>query len=268
MKITLVDLCAESDIQKEKYFNKSIQFLKKHGIDYIDFASGKSGIKNKISLFHRALASDADLIWFVRGGTKCIESIQYIDWGKVVKSKKLFLGSSDFTHFSTIAVEKKVECYYGPSLKSLVEKKRNLLSIIKFLKTGKFNTKTKQVFGDKKKLKSDKIKIKGGHLVLFNFLQSLYDFNLKGNYLFIEHHYGKTSDVEYYKYFLQQLLYLLKIKDNLPLGFIVSIPNLVNQEHKKISVKTVKIITKIILSKFNLPIYFCDSEENLIKLKK
>lgn len=113
MKVALVNLCKTEDFTKHKSYNDSISFLNENNIEFLDFASGIETVDEMVESFHKALNSDANLIWVIRGGNKCIQTLNKIDWNKVVNSKKVFYGLSDFTHFSTMVVSKGVTCYYG-----------------------------------------------------------------------------------------------------------------------------------------------------------
>jgi hypothetical protein len=85
-------------------------------IEYLDFASGVEKIDGMVEKFNQSIISDAEIVWIIRGGNKCIQTLDKLDWDNIVKSNKPFYGLSDFTHFSTMAVSKGITCFYGQGL--------------------------------------------------------------------------------------------------------------------------------------------------------
>lgn len=268
MKIALTNLCKTEDFAKTKYYQEALGFLKEENIDFIDFASGATTIERMVENFNQALDSDADLIWVIRGGLNCIQTLDKINWKKVVKSKKEFYGLSDFTHFSTMAVAKGVTCHYGQSLgkiKIYYPQKKDRKFIIDFLKNKKIaKQQAKPLYLAKKPLDCTKIKIIGGHLSIFTFMQSQLKINLKNRYLYLEYHSGAQGEsIEDLLYFIDQLLYL--IKKNLPRGFVLGNTSLKNMDGSRISIKKINKALIEKLKNYRLPIYYLDHFKNIIK---
>jgi muramoyltetrapeptide carboxypeptidase LdcA involved in peptidoglycan recycling len=90
--------------------------LNENKIEYLDFASGAEKIDGMVEKFNQSILSDAEIVWIIRGGNKCIQTLDKLDWDNIVKSGKPFYGLSDFTHFSTMAVSKGITCFYGQGL--------------------------------------------------------------------------------------------------------------------------------------------------------
>jgi len=58
----------------------------------------------RIAAFHEVLASDAEIVFFSRGGYGASRLLHRIDWSKVAASGKVFCGFSDITAFSLAAL--------------------------------------------------------------------------------------------------------------------------------------------------------------------
>ena len=53
----------------------------------------------RLTSLHRALASEADVVLFARGGYGLSRLLDRIDWSDVAASRKVFCGYSDVTAF-------------------------------------------------------------------------------------------------------------------------------------------------------------------------
>lgn len=60
----------------------------------------------RLAAFHDVLASDADIVFFSRGGYGASRLLHRIDWSKVAASGKVFCGFSDITAFALAALAK------------------------------------------------------------------------------------------------------------------------------------------------------------------
>ena len=58
----------------------------------------------RIAAFHEVLASDADIVFFSRGGFGASRLLHRIDWSRAAASGKVFCGFSDITAFSLAAL--------------------------------------------------------------------------------------------------------------------------------------------------------------------
>jgi muramoyltetrapeptide carboxypeptidase LdcA involved in peptidoglycan recycling len=267
MKIALTNLCKTEDFGKSKYFNDSISFFHENKIEYLDFASGAESLDMMVEKFNQSLESDTDLVWVISGGTTCIQCIDKLDWDKIVRSGKKFYGLSDFTHFSTMAVSKGLTCFYGQGLlriKKWFPTESDRKFITTFLQTGKpYSENAKPLAFADNDLDISKVKIIGGHLLSFTFMQSVLKVDLKNRYIFIEYHSGGIGeDMDELGYYLDQLLYLLK--GNLPKGFILGRTDMRNLEGSSRSIDEINSYLVEKLSKYNLPIYYIDHFKNVI----
>lgn len=270
MRIALVNLCKTEDFKDHKSYQDSIDFLHENNIDFIDFASGIRSVDEMIESFHKALDSDASLVWVIRGGNKCIQTINKINWNKVVESKKLFYGLSDFTHFSTKAVSKGAICYYGQGLtniKSYFPNSSERQFIADFLVSGTPVSENPTALANSKSdLSISDEKIIGGHLQIFTLMQSQLKVDLKDRFVFIEYHTGAVGeDLEDLGYYIDQLLYVLK--DNMPKGFILGRTEMRNFDNSQISIDEINEYSSLKIAKTGLPVYYLDHFKNTITFK-
>lgn len=267
MKIALTNLCKPEDFAKHKNYQDAINFLHEENIDYLDFCSGESDLDNLIRKFNESLDSEADIIWVVSGGWSCIKTLDKIDWEKVLTSNKKFYGLSDFTHFSSKAVSLGITCYYGQGLTHIKQYWPTVDSrkfIVNFLETGSPNSNSaKALFGDTEDLDINKIKIVGGHMLIFAFMQSQLNINLKERYVFLEYHNGANGiELNELEYYLDQVLYVTK--DNLPKGFILGRSSLKNFDSTEINLEEINNFLVSKLSKLKLPVYYINHFDNII----
>jgi muramoyltetrapeptide carboxypeptidase LdcA involved in peptidoglycan recycling len=270
MKVALVNLCKTEDFTKHKSYNDSISFLNENNIEFLDFASGIETINEMVDGFHKALDSDVDLIWVIRGGNKCIQTLNKIDWNKVLDSQKVFYGLSDFTHFSTMAVSKGVTCYYGQGLtniKSYFPNPSERQFIADFLTSGTpVSANPIALLNSKSDLNILDEKIIGGHLLIFTLMQSQLKVDLKDRFLFIEYHTGAVGeDLDDLGYYIDQLLYVLK--DNMPKGFILGRTEMRNFDNSQISINEINKYSAEKLATTGLPVYSLDHFKNTVTFK-
>jgi muramoyltetrapeptide carboxypeptidase LdcA involved in peptidoglycan recycling len=268
MKIALVNLCKTEDFAEHKYYQDSMDYLKEEGIDYVDFASGAKNLDEMIAGFNKAIASDADIVWIIRGGLECIEAMQRLDWDKIAHSGKRFYGLRDFTHFSTKAVSKGMTCFYGQALsmiKQFFPKKSDRKFITDFLKSGDFKCdEAVPLANTEDPLNIDDVKVVGGHLLIFTFMQSHLEIDLKDRFVFIEYHHSAIGEgLRELGYFIEQLKYTLR--GNLPLGFILGRSELKTLENETIPLESIKDAYIHKLTDYELPIYYLDHYNNTIR---
>lgn len=140
MKIALVNLTKLSDFAEESSYSADIAFLNENNIDYVDYSSGRKDFDSLLNGFHEAISNpEIDIVWFIQGGTCLIKFISSIDWKLVEKTKKKYLGLSDYTHFSTEATRLGCTCFYGAPLVKITKywkthEERSY--IVDFLKSG------------------------------------------------------------------------------------------------------------------------------------
>lgn len=267
MKIALTNLCKEEDFAKLSSLDESISFLNENKIEYLDFASGAETVDVMAEKFNQSLKTDAGIVWIIRGGNKCIQTLDKLDWEEVIKSGKRFYGLSDFTHFSTMAVSKGITCFYGQGLtriKSYFPKEEDRKFIADLLETGiPISEKAKALAFANDNLDVSKEKIIGGHLLIFTLMQSQLKIDVKNRYIFIEYHTGAVGeDLDDFGYYLEQLLYVLK--NNLPKGFIFGRTEMRNMDGSQIPIGEINKYSVEKLSKYNLPIYYLDHFKNTI----
>lgn len=270
MKVALVNLCKTEDFTKHKSYQDSIDFLNENNIEFLDFASGFETVDEMVESFHKALDSDADLIWVIRGGNKCIQTLNKIDWNKVVESKKVFYGLSDFTHFSTMAVSRGVTCYYGQGLtniKSYFPNPSERQFIVDFLVGGTpVSVNATALANSTSDLDTQNEKIVGGHLLIFSLMQSQLKLDLRDRFVFIEYHTGAIGeDSDDLGYYLDQLLYVLK--DNMPKGFILGRTEMRNFDNSQISIDEINTYSAQKLGATGLPVYYLDHFKNTVTFK-
>ena len=267
MKIALTNLCKMEDFAKFSSLDESMSFLKENGIEYLDFASGADDIEGMVDLFHQALASDADLVWVIRGGVSCVQTLDKLNWEEIVASNKCFYGLSDFTHFSTMAVSKGVTCYYGQGLtyiKKFFPEVRDRQFIVDLLKTGvPVSEPAKALAFTTQDLDVSNERIIGGHLLIFTLMQALLQADLKDRYLFIEYHTGGVGEsLQDLGYYLDQLLYV--VRDNMPKGFVLGRTMMQNLDGSEISLDEINRYCVEKLSSSQLPVYFLNHFENTV----
>jgi muramoyltetrapeptide carboxypeptidase LdcA involved in peptidoglycan recycling len=267
MKIALTNLCKTTDFSKDKNYHDSISFLNEESIEFIDYASGVDTVETMVEKFNKALDSDAEIIWVIRGGVTCIRTTPYLDWDKIVNSGKRFYGLSDFTHFTTIAISKGVTCYYGQGLTHIKEYYPTAADqkfIVQLLTTGKPSADKASVLGNADMdLELNSVKVIGGHLVIFTLMQSQLKINLKDRFVFFEYHSGGVGeDLDELGYYIDQMLYV--IRDNMPKGFILGRTIMHNTDGSEIPLEEINRYCVEKLLKYNLPIYYIDHFRNTI----
>ncbi len=271
MKIALVDLCQESDFKKHRSYKDSIDFLVEEKIDYLDFATGADNLDGKVTLFNDALNSDADLVWFIRGGSDCLRVLNKIDWDKVVGSNKIFYGLSDFTHFAAIAVTKGVTCYYGQGLayvKDFLPERAGRQFIVDFLKENKPTCERLKVLdaaGTTEVPNVFEVNVIGGYLPGFILLQNGLKTHLQDKYVFIEYHSGALGEtLDDLGYILSQFMYV--INQNTPKGIIVGHIELNNLDQTQIATDAINSYCVGRFSELKIPVFFVDHFKSTIKL--
>ncbi|MFH1170618.1 MAG: LD-carboxypeptidase [Candidatus Vogelbacteria bacterium] len=267
MKVALVNLCKTENFAKQGSFGDSISFLDENNIEYLDFTSGADTIEVMSEKFNQALASAAELIWVVRGGNKCIQTLDKLDWNKIVSSGKKFYGLSDFTHFSTVAVSKGVTCFYGQGLSHIKDYFPTALErqfIVDLLKTGvPVLEKATPLANVTLDVDISKEKIIGGHLLIFTLMQSQLKIDLKNRFIFMEYHTGALGEnLDDLGYYIDQLLYVLK--DNMPKGFILGRTEMNNIDGSEILIEDINKYCAEKLIKVGLPVYYLDHYKNVV----
>lgn len=269
IKIALVDLCKTTNYADHRSYSDSLSFLNEENINYVDFATGADDLDSKVKLFHKALESDSEIIWFVRGGTACIRTLEKIDWDKVIKSNKKFYGLSDFTHFATMAVAKGATCYYGQGLayiKDFMPQKSDREFIVSFLKKGvPVPSFAIPLANATNSLDVLDLKIVGGWIPAFILLQGKLQMKLSNSYLFIEYHSNVLGETfEDLGYLIDQLLFVISGK--MPKGIILGNTELANVDGTKVPLGDINAFCVEKLGPLNVPIYFLDHFKNTVKL--
>ncbi|HRY77113.1 MAG TPA: LD-carboxypeptidase [Candidatus Paceibacterota bacterium] len=241
--------------------------MNENNIDYVDFASGAETIDSIVEKFNQALDSEAELVWVVRGGNKCIQTLDKLNWNKIIASGKRFYGLSDFTHFSTMAVFKGVKCYYGQGLTNIKEyfplpSERQF--IVDLLKTGVPVSESAQPLANSAStLDVSKEKIVGGHLLVFTLMQGQLHIDLRERFIFIEYHTEALGEsLDDLGYYIDQLLYVLK--NNMPKGFILGRTEMKNVDGSQVLIEDINKYCVEKLSGYNLPIFYFDHFKNTI----
>ncbi len=266
MKIALINFAEYEKFNGTDSFKKDLEFLIENKIDYVDYCFNYNKKSDLLAGFRKALANpEIDLIWFVCGGNKTIKFLDDIDWDAVKKAKKIYAGTSDFTHFSFKAVENGQVCYYGTSLQSIKEYHPTAPSrkyVVKFLQTGNIEKyKHQNLFKIVKSL--DEEKIVGGHSFLTTFMLGETKINLKDRFLFIEHHYIPGETLEDLEYFMDQLKRV--IKGNLPKGFVLGHSMLFTKDKKFVNINIINKKLVECLKEYNLPIVYIDHFKQIVK---
>lgn len=268
MKIALVDLCKEEDFVKHRSYTDSINFLKEESIDFLDFATGTDNLDSKIELFHKALDSDVELIWFIRGGTECLKTLDKIDWNKVKNANKVFYGISDFTHFAILATSKMKTCFYGQGLsyiKDYMPRKKDREFILSFIKGNKAICEDASPLA----LASNTIslsheKVTGGFLPGFILLQNKINIDLSNIFVFFEYHSSAVGqNIDELGYLLNQFVYICK--KNKPKGIILGHIEINNIDGTQVDTNSINEYCIIRLKDLNLPLYYIDHFKNTIK---
>ncbi|MCW1891690.1 MAG: LD-carboxypeptidase [Candidatus Uhrbacteria bacterium] len=243
--------------------------MKSEGFEYIDFASGAKSMKQKIEGFHEALKSDADLVWFVRGGYSCIQALPLINWNLVQESKKSFYGLSDFTHFAWMAISRGVPVFYGQSLTSfgkyfpLAADREFLFS---FLRTGRLSP----LFLNPLTPSSASIDLSltpmiGGHATLTLLMLLQYPIDLHDRFLFLEYHPGGVGEgMRDIGYYLENLIQALQRTNNLPKGFVFGQSMLPQPDGSMIPWREINVFCAERVSHLNLPVYEVDHFKHVI----
>jgi muramoyltetrapeptide carboxypeptidase LdcA involved in peptidoglycan recycling len=264
------NLCVEEDFNNHASYQSSIGFLRENNIDFTDFTKGANTIETMVEQFHYALDSDTELIWVVRGGYSCIQTLQKLDWNKIAASDKKFYGLSDFTHFAMMAVSKNITCYYGQGLSRITEyfpEPQQRTFITNFLNSGKpVCAPAQPLYKATEALTLDNEKVIGGHLSLLSFMQTQVSIDPHDRYIFFEYHTAalgeKLIDLGYY---IDQLLFVLG--DNKPKGFILGHTEMRNLDLTIIPLADINAFCVKKLAHLELPIYFIDHFHNTITMQ-
>lgn len=240
MKVALVNLAKLEDISESEYQEMTIRFMKDYGIEYLDFYSGRSTLDELVDGFHQALKSDAELIWFCRGGVKTIKALEKIDWKIFAESKKMFMGSSDPTHIAWKAHQYGLDFFYGPNAQKIYKyfpSQKDHEFVVKFIKTGEIlNPPIERIFdssGINIDLQNDKIT--GGHTFITSYMAHMIDkMHIEDKVLFLEHHNSMGEGLDELLYYFDQLKLLMKNISGLPKAILLGHSFLFNQDGKPI----------------------------------
>lgn len=259
MKIALVNLCSIEDIAKWKTYSEDINFLKNNNIDYIDYASGRSTKEELFSGFLEAVNDkDVSVVWFACGGTTLVQYLHLFDWDKIRESKKVFVGSSDFTHFSIIANSYSIPCFYGLTLKRISkfyshDEQEEISNFLKEISTTSITDSSNDIDTNNQQEKIQKLPrtfsdnksaITGGCLLPILFLLRDYNISFANKSLFIEHHYAEGESYDDLEYMIRQLC--ISLNNNIPLSLILGHSMFYNKEGGEIEYSEVnKFISKI-----------------------
>jgi len=103
-----IALSGSVDAERLRRGRERLALLGTHIDDEIDataqwrYFAGDDG--QRLTSLHRALASEADVVLFARGGYGLSRLLDRIDWSDVAASRKVFCGYSDVTAFSLAAL--------------------------------------------------------------------------------------------------------------------------------------------------------------------
>lgn len=267
MKIALVNLCKIEDFSKTKYYEESLEFLKENSIDYVDYFSGRATSADLLNGFHGAIRNEQiDLVWFIQGGNSLVNFLDKIDWDLVAQSNKEYLGLSDFTHFAFKAVALGRPCYYGPGLKQIksyfptTEQRQFLIAFLEQKLLPAY--KAELLLGDNN-MSLENRKIIGGHSFISAIMLSHANIDMRERFLFFEHHYVPGEELSDAGYFLNAIKYLLV--HNKPLGIVLGHSFLFDKEGNPLAVHKINAYFTQILKELNLPIYYIDHFQAIIK---
>lgn len=271
MKIALVDLFGEGDVcerEGEEYWKKPLEIIREEGINVVDFASGMKTTEQKVDAFHRALQSDVDLVWFVRGGYLGVDVLPLIDWASVKHSKMLFYGLSDFAHFAWMAILNGSRCFYGQGLthlESTFPKSEDRTFFFSFLKTGKLKPlPTESLSPDASRDFLNESMI-GGHLTVTLLMLLRYPVNLRDRYLFLEYHPGGLNEqLRDIGYLLEHLVQTLEQTHNIPKGIVFGQSMLPQSNEVSMSWKEINRFCAEKVLRLNIPVYEVDHFKNVI----
>jgi len=258
MKIALVNLTKLKDYAARSSYVADMQFLKDGNIDYVDYCSGRGEFDDLLAGFHEAVANpEIDLIWFVSGGTTLIKYLDSINWDLVTKTKKKYLGISDFTHFSYKAINLGCECYYGAGLADVTfyfPEENQRKHIVDFLKTGNVAPSESVPFSES---------TVGGHTFITTFMLNQEPMDLSDKILFLEYHNVPGEDFVDMEYYFDQLFYV--IKNNLPKAFILGHSLMTNEQGELIDYKKINEFLKPKFQHFGKEVYEVDHFQQIIK---
>jgi muramoyltetrapeptide carboxypeptidase LdcA involved in peptidoglycan recycling len=267
MKIALVNTAEFSDIAEAPEWPGMKQWLQKHNIDYVDYASGRATVGELLAGLGRAVGDPKiDLIWLVGGGNKCIQLLNTPAISQL-KGAKL-MGTSDFTHLAWRALEQGAECYYGQCLRDVVRLEAEGHSqayVSEFLKTGELPDHKAAALTSDEPLRLQSASIVGGHLIINGVMLPSSKIDLSDRVLFIEHHYLPGETCEDLGYWIEALK--LRLSGNMPRGFMLGKSHLTGADNQKVQNK--KILNTYIkhLQVLRLPIYYMDHEYAIIPFK-
>lgn len=243
-KIAIVNLANSS---KSLNFDNIIKTINDPDFAFINYSGDE---KTYIEQFHKALRdSSVDVVWFLCGGTNCIRAINLIDWELVSKSKALFLGSSDITHFFQLAPKTLSQrFYYFPNFLDFSDK-LNGFSLSQLLVSMREQTIKLGFKNQTVSLSLNEVNIIGGHSIISSiFKDRLHLSTAKENYYFWEHH-GNFESIEMYKYWLQVLSLGCK---ELGINNVILGNSLIYENGKPIDMENQYKIASQILSKYRI----------------
>ncbi len=222
-KIGLVNIAEYSDISNWSSYKKDFEFLNKYSIPFKDFASGRLTPGSLIDGFYEAVEDpEVSIIWFTNGGNRFIESLDNLDWDKIKKNNKVFIGLSDFTHFSILANQNNIRTYYGLALKKISEfysnsEQQKIASALIHL----IDNCNDSSFDGGLIHRSTISAITGGNLCVSIFMIGSFNIDIRNKTLFIEHHYIPGESIDDLIYFIHQLSILLIKSKNIPKNFLL-----------------------------------------------
>lgn len=266
MKIALVNLSKIEDFSKTKHYAASLEFLKENNIEFLDFFSNRNSLEELLSGFHEALKSDAELVWFIQGGNTLIKFLDRIDWELVKKSKKEYLGTSDFTHLVFKMVPLGKTCFYGPGLKDVKKyfpSDADRKFLVDFLKNKTIPQYESNLLKGKNTVNINKETIVGGHSFISALMLPIVQMDLTNRSLFFEHHYISGEELADVGYFLEAVKFYIKYHK--PNSVILGRSLLLDSEGHSVDFNSVNKYLADILADLDIPVYQVDHFKTIIK---
>lgn len=268
MNIALVNLASLEDISCSPEWPAMQEWLQHQKLECHDYASGRATKTELLAGFHEALGDPAiGMFWFVCGGNQLIQMLVSIDWSQV--RGRRFLGSSDFTHFSWLALKNNAACFYGPGLKKMDEFYPQLTQqrfLVDFLKTGQcaeFQPECLHPGGTA--INWVTASILGGHLIISSIMNARASIDLSGKILFLEHHYLPGESTADLRYWLEALKFSLG--HNLPTAFLLGRTRLVSEDGGEVAVDEINQTFADGLRETKRGIFYINHEEVIIPMK-
>lgn len=241
-KVLVFDPSYYTDRYSDELSTKSRQLALKAGLT-VDFAPVLRTAKAKAAYLNKILAEQSyDYLWALSGGFQCIELLPYLKISKTHRTQ--IIGYSDINHIMLPYLKSGGRALYGPNFRNLAKymTPTQAVKFVKELLARKCFDLSQATWITGPRIKNLKIDFGGTLAILIGLFDTRYVPSLKGQTLFVEHHYLPNEAPHDIEYWFQNLA--VRLSEQKPKALIVG-----NLTYEKSDTRSAKAWQKTMLKK-------------------